>query len=107
MNVRASVLKTSILPILTNGCKVWGKDSTSGVNKLQILFNQRLKSLVGVGSKVHGVANTPLLRELGIAPMEATAATARSRAFLQASTLNTCISDSVGQPSRLRPNTWT
>jgi hypothetical protein len=54
-----------------------------------------------------GVATAPLLRELGIAPIEAVAAAARSRAFHKAPTLNTCITDLVRQPSRLRPNTWT
>jgi hypothetical protein len=29
-----------------------------------------------------------------------------SRAVLKAPTLNTCISDMVGQPSRMRPHTW-
>jgi hypothetical protein len=54
------------------------------------------------------VATSLLLRELGIALIEATKATARTiRAFLKALTLNTCISDMVGLPSRMRPNTWT
>jgi hypothetical protein len=35
------------------------------------------------------------------------AATASTRAFLKAPTLNTCISDIVRQPSRMRPNAWT
>jgi hypothetical protein len=51
--------------------------------------------------------HSPLLRELGTTPVEATEAAARTRAFLKVPTLNTCISDLVGQPSRMRPNTWT
>ena len=107
INVRTSVLKTCILPVLTYGCEVWGMDSTSGVNRLQTILNQCLRRLVGVGAKAPGVATAPLLRELGIAPIEAMAAAARTRAFLKAPTLNTCISDLVRQPSRMRPNTWT
>jgi ADP-ribose pyrophosphatase YjhB (NUDIX family) len=61
----------------------------------------------GVSAKAHGVARTSLLRELGIAPIEAMATTARTRAFLKAPTLNTCISDLVRQPSRVRPDNWT
>jgi hypothetical protein len=60
-----------------------------------------------IGAKPPGVATTPLLRELGIAPIEATVTTARTMAFVKAPTLHTCISDHVGQPSRMRPNTWT
>jgi hypothetical protein len=60
-----------------------------------------------VGAKAHEVATTPLLRELGTAPIQAMATTARTRAFFKARTLNTCISDVVRQPSRMRPNTWT
>jgi hypothetical protein len=37
VNVRALVLKTCILPVLTHGCEVWGIDSTSGVNRLQAI----------------------------------------------------------------------
>jgi hypothetical protein len=43
-----------------------------------------------VGAKGHGVATTPLLRELRIAPIESTATMVRTRAFLAAPTLNTC-----------------
>jgi hypothetical protein len=68
-NVRYPVLKTCILPVLTHGCEVWGMDTTSGVNRLQTLLNQYLRRLIGVGAKAHGVATTPLLRELGIAPI--------------------------------------
>jgi hypothetical protein len=72
------------------------------------MINQCLRRLVGVGAKAPGVATAPLLRdELGIAPIEAMAATAMTRAFLKAPTLNTCISDLVRQPSRMRPSTWT
>ena len=60
-----------------------------------------------MGAKAPGVATAPLLRELGIAPIEAMGAAARTRAFLKAPTLNTCISDLVRQPSRMLPNTWT
>jgi hypothetical protein len=59
-----------------------------------------------VGAKARGVAIAPLLRELGIAPIKAMALAARTRAFLKAPTLNTCISDLVRQPSRMQPNTW-
>jgi hypothetical protein len=45
-------------------------------------------------------------RELGIASIEATVATARTRAFLKAHTRSTFMSDFVGQPSRMRPNAW-
>jgi hypothetical protein len=82
-------------------------DSTSGVNRLQTTLSQCLRRLVGVGAKAHGVATTPLLRGLGIAPTEAMAVAARTRAFLKAPTLNTCISNLVRQPSRMRPNTCT
>jgi hypothetical protein len=95
IHVRTSMLKTCILPVLTYGCEVWGIDSTSGVNRLQIVLNQCLRRLVGVGAKAHGVATTPLLRELGIAHIEVMAETARNRAFL-----NTCISDLVRQPRK-------
>jgi hypothetical protein len=37
INVRTSVLKTCILPVLTYGCEVWEMDSTSGVNRLQTI----------------------------------------------------------------------
>jgi hypothetical protein len=60
-----------------------------------------------VGEKAPGVDTAPLLRELGIAPIEAMAAPARIRAFLKAPTVITCISDMVRHPSRMRPNTWT
>jgi hypothetical protein len=53
------------------------------------------------------VAIAPLMRELGITHVEATAISAMTRAFLKAPTLNTCISDVAGRPSRMRPNTWT
>jgi hypothetical protein len=66
-----------------------------------------MRRLYGVDIKAHGMATTPLLRELEIAPIEATATTARTRAFLKAPTLNACIRDQVGQPSRMRPNAWT
>jgi hypothetical protein len=56
-----------------------------------------------VVAKAHGVAVALLLRELGNSLIEATATTV----FLNATTLNTCISDLVSQPSRMRPNTWT
>jgi hypothetical protein len=69
VNVRHSVLKTCILPVLTYGCEVWGIDSSSGVNKLQTTLNQCLRRLVGMGAKAPGVATAPLLRELGIAPI--------------------------------------
>jgi hypothetical protein len=82
-------------------------DSTSGVNTLQTTFNQCLLRLVWVGAKALGVATSPLLRWLGIAPIYATATTARTRAFFKAPTLNTCIRDQVRQPSRMRPNNWT
>jgi hypothetical protein len=84
-----------------------GIDSTSGVNRLQTILNQRLRRLVGVGAKTHGVARAPLLQEPRIAPIEAMATSASTRAFLQAPNLNTCISDMVRQPSCMRPNTWT
>jgi hypothetical protein len=98
-------MHSCILPVLTYECEVWGMDSTSGDSRLQTLLNQWLRRLVGVGAKAHGVATTPLLRELGISPVEAMAATAITRAFLKAPTLNPCISDPVRQPSRMRPNT--
>jgi hypothetical protein len=106
-NVRILVLRTCILHVLTYGCEVWGMDSTSGVNRLQAILSQCLRRLVGMGAKAPRVATTPLLRDLGIAPIQVTAAAARTRVFLKAPTLNTCINDLVGQPSRLRPNTWT
>jgi hypothetical protein len=56
---------------------------TSGVNKSQTILSQCLRRLVGVGAKDPGVAISPLLRKLGIAPIEAMAATARTRAFLK------------------------
>jgi hypothetical protein len=51
--------------------------------------------MVGVGAKAHGVATAPLLRELGIAPIEAAAPLARTRAFLKAPTPSTRISDFI------------
>jgi hypothetical protein len=53
------------------------------------------------------VATTHLLRELGIASREATAAAATNRAFLKAPTPITCRSDMVNQPSRMRLHTLT
>ena len=47
------------------------------------------------------------MRELGFAPIEANAAAARPRAFLKAASLQTFINLLVGEPSRVRPNTWT
>jgi hypothetical protein len=107
INVRTSVLKTCILPVLTYGCKVWGMDSTSGANRLQTISSHCLRRLVGVGAKAPRVATAPLLRELGIAPIEGVAAAARTRSFLKAPTLNTFISDLVRHPSRMHRNTWT
>jgi len=107
INVRVSVFKTCVLPVLTYGCEVWGMDRTSGANKLQTVLNQCLRCLIGVGKNSPGVATAPMMRELDIAPIEATAAAARARAFLKASDLNTCITHLVDQPSRARPNTWT
>jgi hypothetical protein len=82
-------------------------DTTSGVNILYSLLNQCLRHLVGVGAKAPRVATTPLLRELGITPIEATATSAWTRAFIKATTLNTRISDLVGQSSRMRQSSWT
>jgi hypothetical protein len=49
-------------------------DSTSGVNRLQqTIVNQRLRRLVAVGAKTPRVATAPLLRKLGIPPIEAMA----------------------------------
>jgi hypothetical protein len=53
------------------------------------------------------VATAHLLRELGIASKEATAAAATSRAFLKVHTPITCRSDMVNQPSRMRLNNLT
>jgi hypothetical protein len=77
------------------------------VNRLQTILNQCLRRLVWVGAKAPGVATSPLLRELGITPIEAMTAAARNRAFLKAPTLNACISDLVRQPRRMQPNAWT
>jgi hypothetical protein len=83
INVRTSVLiKSRIVPVLTYGCEVSGMDTTRGVNTIQTLLNQFFRRLVGVVAKAPGVATTSLLWELGIAPIEATAAAARDRAFL-------------------------
>jgi hypothetical protein len=84
-----------------------GMDTTSGANKLQILINQCLKRFVWVGAKDPRVATTPLLGKLATPPVKVTATSARTSAFLKAPTLNTCISDLVGQYSRMRPITWT
>jgi hypothetical protein len=62
--------------------------------------------VVAVGAKAPKVATAPLPRELGIEPIEETAVAARTRAFLKAPTLNTCISDLVAHPCRMRPTTW-
>jgi hypothetical protein len=97
ITIRTSVLKNCIMLVLTYGCEVWEMDWTSNVNRLQTILNQCLRRLVGVGAKAPGVATTPLLRELGTSPIEATAATARTRAFLKSHTLDTCKSDMVGQ----------
>jgi hypothetical protein len=96
-----------MLHVLAYGCEVWGVDTTSGANRLQTPLYQCLRRQVGVGAKAHGVATTPLLREREIAPINATATLARDGAFLKAPTLNTCIRDLVGQPSRMHQNTWT
>jgi hypothetical protein len=53
INVRTSVLKTCILPVLTYGCEVWGMDSTSGDNKLQTILNQCLMRLVVLAVALH------------------------------------------------------
>jgi hypothetical protein len=82
-------------------------DTTSGANRLRTLSNQCFRRLVGVGANAHGVATTPLLRELGIAPIKATAAADGTRASLKAPTLSACISDLVGQPSRMHQSTAT
>jgi hypothetical protein len=71
------------------------------------MLNQGLRRLAGVGAKGPGVATSPQLWELGIAPIEATAAAARTRAFLKPPTLNPCTSDLDSQPGRVRPSTWT
>lgn len=80
---------------------------TSKVKKLQTLLNQVLRRLLGVGRYAPGIALAPIMRELGLAPIEAIAAASRTRAFLKASSLHTYISMLVAQPSTLRPNTWT
>jgi hypothetical protein len=78
LDIKTSVVKACLLPVHTYGCEIWGMDSTSGANRLKTLLNQCLRRLVWVaGAKAPGVATTPLLRELGIAPIEATAAAAR------------------------------
>jgi hypothetical protein len=102
--VRTSVLKTCMLPVLTYGFEVWRVNATSGANRSQPTLNQCLRRLVGVGGKANGVAIAPLMRGLRIAPIEATAVAARTRAL----TLDTTTSDRVGQPICTRlTNTWT
>jgi hypothetical protein len=52
-------------------------------------------------AKTPRVATAPLLWKLGImAPIDATAASARTRASLKVPNLNSCIHDVVGRPSR-------
>jgi hypothetical protein len=69
INVRTSVLRTCILPVLTYGCEVWGMDSISGVNRLQTALSLCLRRLVWVGAKAHGMATYPLLRDLELTPI--------------------------------------
>jgi hypothetical protein len=73
-----------------------GMETPSGANRLSTILIACLSRLVGVGTKAQGLAATPLFRELGIAPIEATAAAARTTVFLKAPTLNMCIRDPVG-----------
>jgi hypothetical protein len=107
INVRTLELTTCILPVLTLGREARGVDLTSGVNRLQTILNQCLRRLVGVGEKAPWVVTTPLVWELGLAPIEAMAVAARSGAFLKAPILNTCISKLISQPSPMCLSTWT
>lgn len=107
INLRVSVVKACVLPVLTYGCEVWGMSTACGINKLQTLLNRVLRRMLGVGRNAPGVAVAPILREFGIPPVEAIAASARARSYLKAAALSTYITVLVGSPSRVRPNTWT
>jgi hypothetical protein len=99
------VLKICKLPALTCGCEVCGMDSTSGVKILQPVLNQCLRRQVRVGAKCPwGGHSAAIAGAINIVPIEETASTARTKVFVKASTLNMCMSDRVGQPSRMRPN---
>ena len=106
LNMRVLAFKTCVLPVLMYGCEVWGMNSSCGVNRAQTALNQAARRLIGVGRNAPGVACSPILRELGVAPIEAIAAGARARAFIKAQSLGTYISHLARQPFRSRHVVW-
>ena len=78
-----------------------------GVHRMQPTLHRIMRSIIGVARTAIGVPMAPISRELSIAPILASPAASRARAFLKAPRLGTYIRDLAIALFRSRSWVWT
>ena len=107
LHMRTLALKVCVLPVFSYAAEAWGMGSaSSGIARMQTVVNRSIRTVIDIAKTAVGVSMPPIWRELSIAPIAATTAALRARAFLKAQQLHTYIRGFVAMPFRSRNHAW-
>jgi hypothetical protein len=103
--IRARVVQSILLPVLTYGSELWGMSSVRCDGPQKVL-SEALRLLLRIPAKSSLTSPTTIGYEVNIPPIHAIASSARARAYLKFPSLRTVIADLLRHPPVSRKRTW-
>lgn len=103
--IRARVVQSILLPVLTYGSELWGMSSERCEGPQKVL-SEALRLLLRISAKSSITSPATIGYELNIPPIHAIASSARARAYLKFPSLRTIIADLLRHPPVCRKRTW-